>query len=432
MKLKVARELQMKNIPTIKFKKLFINEEFVDSVLGKTFETVDPRTEEVIIEIAEATKEDVDIAVKVARQAFDNGLWPRMSGAERVKIMVKWTILIEENIEEVAALDTIDGGKLYSWCKVVDVPEAANILQYYVCAANKIHGDVAPSLAAGCTMILKPTEQTPLSALFYAHLAKHAEIPDGVFNVVPGFGATAGAAISSHMDIDVSFTSLIEIGRRVMQAVALRNLKLVSLKLGGKSPIMVFDDADVDKAFDLALFGILHNKGEVCVAFSRVFVEERKNKAQFDKILSYIEHGKNERATLLHGVRKVGTKDTILSLLDSHHIDVILEGLPSEYAPVVSVVEKPTIFTNVKDDMLIAQDEIFGLVMTHSKFKNIDEAIKKANNTKYGLAAGIVNHNLEIAFVRVSFGSIATLPLIMTALLEVKSIATPIYNSPWL
>ncbi|KAI5441861.1 Aldehyde dehydrogenase 2 member C4, variant 2 [Lathyrus oleraceus] len=467
---------------------------------GKTFETVDPRTEEVITEIAEATKEDVDIAVKAARQAFDNGPWPRMPGAERAKIMVKWATLIERNIEEVAALDTIDGGKLYSWCKTVDIPEAANILRYYAGAADKIHGEVfktsrnlhlytlmepigvvghiipwnfptimfftkvAPSLAAGCTMVLKPAEQTPLSALFYAHLAKQAGIPDGVLNVVPGFGSNAGAAITSHMDIDaVSFTGSTETGRRVMQAAALSNLKPVSLELGGKSPIIVFDDADVDKAVDLALFGILHNKGEVCVAFSRVFVQEgvydefekkvvekvinwvvgdpfdpkvqqgpQTSKVQFDKILSYIEHGKNEGATLLYGGRKVGKK--------GYYIE-------------------PTIFTNVKDDMLIAQDEIFGPVMTLSKFKTIDEAIKKANNTKYGLAAGIVTQNLDIAntvtrsiragiiWINCYFAFDNDCPFggykmsgfgrdygleALHKYLQVKSVATPIYNSPWL
>ncbi|XP_061366492.1 aldehyde dehydrogenase family 2 member C4-like [Gastrolobium bilobum] len=487
-------------IPTIKFTKLFINGEFVDSVSGKTFETVDPRTEEVITEIAEATKEDVDIAVRFARQAFDSGPWPRMTGAGRAKIMMKWAELIEENVEEIASLDTIDGGKLYSWCKAVDVPEAANILRYYAGAADKIHGEVfktsrdlhlytlmepigvvghiipwnfptvmffakvSPALAAGCTMVLKPSEQTSLSALFYAHLAKLAGIPDGVINVVPGFGSTAGAAISSHMDIDaVSFTGSTETGRKIMQAAALSNLKTVSLELGGKSPLLIFDDADVDKAAELALFGILHNKGEICVAFSRVYVQEeiydefekkvvekaktwvvgdpfdpkvqqgpQTSKAQFDKILSYIEHGKSEGATLLTGGKPVSNK--------GYYIE-------------------PTIFSNVKEDMLIAQDEIFGPVMALSKFKTIEEAIKKANNTRYGLAAGIVTKNLDIAntvsrsiragiiWINCYFAFDIDCPFggykmsgfgrdygleALHKYLQVKSVATPIYNSPWL
>ncbi|RDX89598.1 Aldehyde dehydrogenase family 2 member C4 [Mucuna pruriens] len=487
-------------IPTVKFTKLFINGEFLDSVSGKTFETVDPRTEEVITEIAEANKEDVDIAVRAAREAFDFGPWPRMPGAERAKIMVKWAELIEQNVEEIAALDTIDGGKLFSWCKAVDVPEASNILRYYAGAADKIHGDVfktsrdlhlyslmepvgvvghiipwnfptvmflakvAPALAAGCTMVIKPAEQTPLSSLFYAHLAKLAGIPDGVLNVVPGFGSTAGAAISSHMDIDaVSFTGSTETGRKIMQAAALSNLKPVSLELGGKSPVLIFDDADVDKAVDLALFGILHNKGEICVAFSRVFVQEgiydefekkvvekakawvvgdpfdpkvqqgpQTSKAQFDKILSYIEHGKTEGATLLTGGKPVGNK--------GYYIE-------------------PTIFANVKEDMLISQEEIFGPVMTLSKFKTIEDAIKKANSSKYGLAAGIVTKNLDIAntvsrsiragiiWINCFFAFDIDCPFggykmsgfgrdygleALHKYLQVKSVATPIYNSPWL
>ncbi|CAL0323982.1 unnamed protein product [Lupinus luteus] len=488
------------NIPTIKFTKLFINGEFVDSVSGKTFETVDPRTEEVITEIAEGTKEDVGIAVKAAREAFDSGPWPRMTGAERAKIMLKWAELIDENIEEIAALDTIDGGKLYSWCKAVDIPAATNILRYYAGAADKIHGQVfktsrnlhlytlmepvgvvgqiipwnfptimfftkaSPALAAGCTVVLKPSEQTPLSALFYAHLAKLAGVPDGVLNVIPGLGSNAGAAISSHMDIDaVSFTGSTETGRQVMKAAAMSNLKPVSLELGGKSPVLIFDDADVDEAVDLALFGILHNKGEICVAFSRVYVQEgiydkfekkvlekaknwvvgdpfdpkvqqgpQTSKAQFDKILSYIEHGKKEGATLLTGGKKVGNK--------GYYIE-------------------PTIFTNVKEDMLVSQDEIFGPVMVLSKFKTIEEAIKTANNTRYGLAAGIVTKNMDIAntvsrsihagiiwincffafdidcpfggFKMSGFGKDYGLEA-LHKYLQAKSVATPIYNSPWL
>ncbi|KAL4374844.1 hypothetical protein S245_017490 [Arachis hypogaea] len=487
-------------IPKIKFTNLFINGEFVDSVSGKRFETVDPRTEEVITEIAEATKEDIDIAVKAARQAFDSGPWPRMPGAERAKIMLKWAELIEENIEEIAALDTIDGGKLYSWCKAVDVPEASNLLRYYAGAADKIHGEVfktsrnlhlyslmepvgvvghiipwnfptvmfftkaSPALAAGCTMLLKPAEDTPLSALFYAHLAKLAGIPDGVLNVVPGFGSTAGAAIASHMDVDaVSFTGSTETGRKVMMAATMSNLKPVSLELGGKSPVLIFDDADVDKAVDLALFGILHNKGEICVAFSRVYVQERiydefekkvvekaktwvvgdpfdpkvqqgpqTSKAQFEKILSYIELGKKEGATLLTGGKRFGNK--------GYYIE-------------------PTIFSNVKEDMLISQDEIFGPVMVLSKFKSIGEGIEKANSSKYGLASGIVTKNMDIAntvsrsiragivWINCFFAFDVDCPFggykmsgfgrdygleALHKYLQVKSVATPIYNSPWL
>ncbi|KAK7358315.1 hypothetical protein VNO77_00242 [Canavalia gladiata] len=488
------------NIPTIKFTKLFINGDFVDSVSGKRFETIDPRSGEVIAQISKGGKEDIDIAVKAARQAFDLGPWPRLPGSERAKILMKWADLIDENAEVAAALDAIDAGKLYHMCKNVEVPAAANTLRYYAGAADKIHGQVlkmsrefhgytlmepvgvvghiipwnfpttmffikvSPSLAAGCTMVLKPAEQTPLSALFYAHLAKLAGIPDGVLNVVPGFGPIAGAAVSSHMDIDaVSFTGSTKTGREIMQAAAKSNLKQVSLELGGKSPLIIFDDADIDKAAELALIGILYNKGEVCVASSRVFVQEgiydefekklvekakawivgdpfdpisqqgpQVDKKQFEKVLSYIEHGKREGATLLTGGKTLGNR--------GYYIE-------------------PTIFSDIKDDMLIAQDEIFGPVMALKKFKTIEEAIKSANNTKYGLAAGIVTKNLDTAntvsrsiragtvWINCYFAFGDDIPFGgykmsgfgkdhgMEALhkyFQVKSVVTPIYNSPWL
>ncbi|KAK4853259.1 hypothetical protein QYF36_006207 [Acer negundo] len=487
-------------LPTIKFTKLFINGEFVDSLSGKTFETIDPRTGELIARVAEGDKEDVDLAVKAARHAFDDGPWPRLSGFERGRIMMKFADLIDEHVEELAALDTINAGKLFSIGKAVDIPQAAHGFRYYAGAADKIHGDVlkmsralhgytllepigvvghiipwnfpsnmfsmkvAPSLAAGCTMVLKPAEQTPLSALYYAHLAKLAGIPDGVLNVVTGFGATAGAAVASHMDIDkVSFTGSTEVGRVVMQAAATSNLKSVSLELGGKSPLIIFDDADIDKAAELAMIGILYNKGEICVASSRVYVQEgiydelvkklvekakawkvgdpfdptvghgpQVDKKQFKKILSYIEHGKREGASLLTGGKPCGDK--------GYYIE-------------------PTIFADVKEDMLIAKDEIFGPVLSLMKFKTVEDAIKCANNTKFGLAAGIVTKNLDVAntvsrsiragiiWINCYFAFDKDCPyggykmsgfgrdMGMEALhkyLQVKSVVTPIYNSPWL
>ncbi|KAM7512809.1 hypothetical protein LguiB_011684 [Lonicera macranthoides] len=487
-------------IPKIKFTKLFINGEFVDSISGRTFETIDPRTEEVIARIAEGDKEDVDLAVKAARDAFDHGPWPRLPGYKRGKIMMKFADLIEENIEEIAALDTIDAGKLFNVGTSIDVPMAANCLRYYAGAADKIHGEtlkmsrelqgytlrepigvighiipwnypcnmffmkVSPALAAGCTMVVKPAEQSPLSALFLANLAKLAGIPDGVLNVITGFGPTAGAAISSHMDIDkVSFTGSTEVGRSIMQAAAASNLKTVSLELGGKSPLIIFDDADVDKAADLALLGILCNKGEICVASSRVLVQEgiydilanklvekaktwlvgdpfdpstcqgpQVDKTQYNKILSYIEHGKSEGASLLTGGKPSGKK--------GYYIE-------------------PTIFANVMDNMIIAKDEIFGPVMSLMKFKTVEEAIKRANATRYGLAAGIVTNDINVANT-VSRSIRAGIIWINCYLafdldcpvggykmsgfksdmgmegldkyLQVKAVVTPIYNSPWL
>ncbi|CAL9753930.1 unnamed protein product [Musa acuminata subsp. burmannicoides] len=489
-------------LPEIKFTKLFINGCFVDAVSGKTFESLDPRNGEVIANIAAGDKEDVDLAVKAAREAFDHGKWPRMSGSERGKIMMKYADLIEQHAEELAALECLDAGKLFFLNKMNDVPVASNLVRYYAGAADKIHGEtlklsgefqgytlrepigvvghiipwnfptimfffkVAPALAAGCTMLVKPAEQTPLTALYCAHLAKQAGIPDGVLNVVTGFGATAGAAISSHMDVDkVSFTGSTEVGRLVMEAAARSNLKSVSLELGGKSPVIICDDADIDMAVELARTAIFYNKawmGEICVAGSRVYVQEgiydefvRKiaesckswivgdpfsphvhqgpqvDKKQFEKVLRYIDHGKREGATILTGGKACGEKGFYI---------------------------EPTIFTDVKESMLIAQDEIFGPVMSLMKFKTIEEAIERANDTRYGLAAGIVTKDINIAN-RLSRSIRAGIIWIncylvfdndcpfggykmsgfgrdngMHALekyLQVKSVVIPIYGSPW-
>ncbi|PON94534.1 Succinylglutamate-semialdehyde dehydrogenase [Trema orientale] len=414
--------------------------------------------------------------------------------------MMKFADLINQNSEELATLDTLDAGKLFSEAKYVDVPAGAELLRYYAGAADKIHGEVlkmsrplqaytllepigvvghiipwnfpsslfftkvSPALAAGCTMVVKPAEQTPLSALYYAHLSKQAGIPDGVLNVVTGFGPTAGAAISHHMDIDmVSFTGSAEVGREIMKAAASSNLKPVSLELGGKSPLIIFDDADVDIASDLALLGFTCNKGEVCVASTRLYVQEgiydefvkklaekakalvvgdpfdpqarygpQVDKTQFEKILSYIEHGKKEGATLLSGGKRIGEK--------GYYIE-------------------PTIFTNVKEDMLIVKDEIFGPVVGLMKFKTIEEAIQSANATRYGLAAGIVTKDLNVAntvsrsvragsiWINCYFAIDQDCPFggykmsgfgkdfgldALHKYLQVKSVVTPLYDSPWL
>ncbi|KAF5776302.1 Aldehyde dehydrogenase 1 [Helianthus annuus] len=484
----------------IKFTKLFINGEFVDSISGNTFETIDPATEEVLATVAEGRAEDVDLAVKAAREAFDNGPWPRLSGEARRKIMLKFADLIDENADELATLEVIDGGKLFGPVRYFEVGISSETFRYFAGAADKIRGatlkmssniqaytlrepigvvghiipwngpaymfatKVAPALAAGCTMVIKPAETTPLTVLFFAHLSKLAGVPDGVINVVNGFGKTAGAAISSHMDIDaVTFTGSTEVGRTVMHAAAASNLKPVSLELGGKSPFIVFDDADVDKAAELALMGNLMNKGEMCVAGSRIFVQEgiydvfvkkleamvkawpmgdpfdlatrhgpQNNKQQYEKILSCIEHGKKEGATLVTGGKPIGKK--------GYYIE-------------------PTLFTDVTDDMTIAKEEIFGPVISVLKFKTIEEVIKRANATKYGLTSGVMTKNIDTAntvsrsiragavwvncyialdrdaphggYKMSGFGREQGLEA-LEHYLQVKTVATPIYDSPWL
>ncbi|KAJ4769780.1 Aldehyde dehydrogenase [Rhynchospora pubera] len=486
--------------PEIKFTQLFINGSFVDSISGKKFETRDPRTGEVLVSVAEGDKADVDLAVSAARQAFDHGKWPRMSGSDRARIMMRFADFVEERLDELTELECLDAGKLLFLTKIIDLDSAIRTLRYYAGAADKIHGEtlkmssemhgytlkepigvvghiipwnfptimfftkVAPALAAGCTMVVKPAEQTPLTALYYAYLAHKAGIPEGVINVITGFGTTAGAAIASHMDIDmVSFTGSTAVGRLITEAAAKSNLKSVSLELGGKSPLIIFDDADVDKAVDIARDATFFNKGEACIAASRIFVQvgiydqfveklaetmkswvvgdpfdprvhqgPQVDEAQYEKILQYIEHGKREGATLLTG------------------------GKP--YSKTGYYIE-PTVFTDVKDDMLIAKDEIFGPVMSVLKFKTMEEAIERANDTKYGLAAGVITKDLNTVNrltrsiragliwvncymqmdVDCPFGGLkmsghgkdSGLDALHKYML-VKSVVMPIYNSPWL
>lgn len=484
----------------VKYTQLFIDGSFVDAVSGKSFQTYDPRTGEVIASVAEADKDDVDIAVKAARKAFDEGPWPRMTGYSRSCIVSKWADLIEKHSEELAALETWDNGKPFLASKYADVPASAKILRSLAGWGDKITGNTfkldgpyhaytlyepigvagaiipwnfpllmfimkaAPALTAGNTLIVKPAEQTPLTALYIAALAKEAGIPPGVLNVLPGFGHTAGAAIASHMEIDkVAFTGSTQVGRLIMEAAAKSNLKPVTLELGGKSPLVICNDADLDKAIELAHFALFMNMGQCCIAGSRIFVQEgiyeeflekitqrakkrvvgdpfrsdvdqgpQVDENQFKRILSYIESGKNEGARLLTGGNKVGNK--------GYYIE-------------------PTVFADVQDDMKIAQEEIFGPVMSVLKFKTLEEVVKRANDTHYGLAAGIITNDINVAnrlSRSIRAGTVwincyhvldASMPFggykmsgigrelgIQGVLnyVQVKAVVTPIQDSPWL
>ncbi|KAG0486405.1 hypothetical protein HPP92_008500 [Vanilla planifolia] len=453
--------IQLK-VPEIKYTKLFINGRFLDSVSGKTFETNDPRTGDVIAAVAEGDKEDVDNAVKAAREAFDHGKWPRTSGHERGRILMKLADLIEQHAEELSMLDAINAGKLLHMTQAFDIPTAAFMLRYFAGWADKVHGQTLK--CSGEFQAYTLLEPVGVVGLIIPWNFPTAGVPDGVLNVVTGFGPTAGAAVASHMDVDaVSFTGSTEIGKVVMAAAASSNLKQVSLELGGKSPLVIFADADLDMAVQLAWQAVFFNKGEICLAGSRVYVQEEiyeefkkktvemvKNwvlgdpfdpqvhqgpqvdKRQFEKVLRYIEAGKREGATLINGGKPVGEKGYFI---------------------------EPTIFADVKEDMLIAKDEIFGPVMSIMKFKTIEEAIEKANNTRYGLAAGIVTKDLNIAnmvsrsiragtiwincymvtegdapfggYKMSGFGKDSGLQAIHKYL-NVKSVITPLYGSPWL
>ncbi|CAL1239240.1 aldehyde dehydrogenase family protein [Candidatus Methylocalor cossyra] len=410
--------------------RMLIDGQWVEAASGKTFETVNPATGEVITQVAEGDREDVDRAVKAARRAFETGPWPRMDARERGKYLYRLADLMERQIDELAALETLDNGKPIADSRHIDLPLAIDCYRYYAGWADKLEGKTVPvrgayftytrhepvgvvgqiipwnfpllmqawkwgpALAAGCTVVLKPAEQTPLSALRVAELALEAGIPDGVINVVPGFGPTAGAAIAEHMDIDkVAFTGSTEVGKLIMQAAGRSNLKRVTLELGGKSPNIVFADSDLDAAVEGAFFGLFFNQGQCCCAGSRLFVEERVydeflerivhrtgrqvvgdpfdpkttqgpqvSQEQFDKIMAYIESGKAQGGRLLCGGQRVGERGYFIA---------------------------PTVFAEVRDDMTIAQEEIFGPVMSVIPFKDVDEVIARGNRTLYGLAAAV-------------------------------------------
>jgi aldehyde dehydrogenase (NAD+) len=424
--------------PKVKDQQLFIGGKWLGSASGKTFETINPATGEVICRVAEGDKADVDKAVKAARKAFEEGPWSKMNASERGRLLHKLADLIEKNKEELAGLETLDNGKPYKDSLNIDLPMTIKCYRYYAGWADKIHGKTipvegsyfcytrhepvgvvgqiipwnfpllmqawkwGPALAAGCTVVLKPAEQTPLTALRVAGLAQEAGYPDGVINVIPGFGPTAGAAISGHLDVDkVAFTGEYLTGQIIMEAAAKSNLKRVSLELGGKSPNVIFADADLDAAVEGAYFGLFFNQGQCCCAGSRLFVEEKihdqlveklvkKAKAQkvgdpfdpdttqgpqvsqeqFNRIMGYIDAGQTEGAKMLTGGKRIGDKGYFI---------------------------EPTVFDNVNDNMKIAKEEIFGPVMNILKFKDPDEVIRRGNQTFYGLAAAVWTRDISKA-----------------------------------
>ncbi len=429
---------QKHSAPKVADQKLFIGGKWLDAVSGKTFATLNPATGQTICQVAEGDKADIDLAVKAARKAYEHGPWSRMSGAERGRLLHKLADAIETHQEELAALETLDNGKPITEALTADLPLTMQCYRYYAGWADKIVGQTiplsgnyfcytrhepigvvgqiipwnfpllmqawkwGPALACGNTVVLKPAEQTPLTALRIAQLAQDVGFPDGVINVVPGYGPTAGAALASHMDVDkIAFTGETSTGKIVMTAAANSNLKRVSLELGGKSPNVVFADADLDAAIEGAYFGLFFNQGQCCVAGSRLFVEEKvydefvhkmstKTKArkigdpfdltteqgpqvsqeQMDRILGYIEHGKADGAKLVSGGARSGS--------DGYFV-------------------QPTVFADVQDEMKIAQEEIFGPVMSILKFKNADEVVDRGNKTFYGLAAAVWTRDVKKA-----------------------------------
>jgi acyl-CoA reductase-like NAD-dependent aldehyde dehydrogenase len=421
----------------IKPGRLFIDGQWVDSSSGASFTTVNPATEEPITHVSEAQAGDVDRAVKAARKAFSEGAWPRLAPADRSRILWKIGDLLEKHLQEVAELETLDAGKTITEASRVDVPMAADCFHYFAGWATKIEGEtvavrapslnytlreplgvvgqiipwnfpilmaawkVAPALAAGNTVVLKPAQQTPLSALRLAEIAQEAGLPPGVLNVVPGKGTIAGTALVEHPGVDkIAFTGSTEVGQDIMRR-ATGSLKRLTLELGGKSPNIIFADADLDAAVRGAGNGIFFNKGEVCTAGSRLFLEESLHDAFLDRLQA-------QTAKLVQG-DPLDPKTRVGPQVSKEHMERVLGFIDkgkSEGARLVcggsrpegkGYFVRPTIFDDVNGGMTIAREEIFGPVLSVIRFRDFDEVISAANQSRYGLAAAVWTRDIKKA-----------------------------------
>jgi phenylacetaldehyde dehydrogenase len=423
-------------------KKLYIDGRWVESASGKTFSTIDPATEQVICEVAEGDREDVDRAAKAAHTAFYQGEWSRMIPAVREALLLKWADLVEANLDMLAELESLDNGKMVLYARMIDVPASVQLIRYYAGWTTKIGGTtanvsigipntefhaytlrqpvgvvgqiipwnfplvmaslkLAPALACGCTSVLKPAEQTPLSAIRLVELAEEAGIPKGVINLITGYGETAGRAIVEHPLVrKIAFTGSTSVGKEVGKA-AMDSLKRVSLELGGKSPVIIARDANLNEAIAGAANAIFFNQGQVCVAGSRLFVEEPifddvmsgmkeiagsmklgngrspdtqmgplVSKEQHDRILGYIDKGIREGGEVLTGGGRHGDKGYFV---------------------------QPTIFKNCGSASTLYKEEIFGPVLVANSFNDVDQIASQANDTAYGLAASVWTQDLSLA-----------------------------------
>ena len=423
--------------------KMLVNGQWVEAASGKTFPTYNPATGEVLSQVAEGDREDIDRAVKSARTAFETGPWPRLTASERGRLIWKLADLLEQNLEEFAELETLDNGKPLKVARAADVPLAVDLFRYMAGWATKIEGTtipisvpytpgakylaytlrepvgvvgqiipwnfpllmaawkLGPALATGCTVVIKPAEQTPLTCIRLGELVQEAGIPDGVVNIVPGYGETAGAALAAHPGVDkVAFTGSTEVGKLILQAAA-GNLKKVSLELGGKSPNVVLGDVDVKAAIAGSASAIFFNHGQCCCAGSRLYVE--------DQIFDQVVEGVADKAAKIRVGSGMDATTDMGPLVSEEQMNRVCGFLESGFADGAKAVVggsrhgdkgyfvKPTVLVNTNDKMKVVQEEIFGPVVTAIPFKDTDELVTKANDTVYGLAAGIWTRDIQKA-----------------------------------
>jgi phenylacetaldehyde dehydrogenase len=416
-------------------KQLLINGEWVDAASGKTFEVINPATAEVVAHVAEGEAADIDRAVLAARQAFEVGPWSRLTTSERGKLIWKLGDLIAEHNDELAHLETLDNGKPFGIARVADVPLAADMFHYMAGWPTKLEGNtipisvpfargaqwhaytlrepvgvvgqiipwnfpllmaawkLAPALACGCTVVLKVAEQTPLSAIRLGELIQAAGIPDGVVNIITGFGETAGAALAAHEGVDkVAFTGSTEVGRLIVNAAA-GNLKKVTLELGGKSPNVILKDADLKTAIPGAASAIFFNQGQCCCAGSRLYVEEEI----FDEVCSGISE-EAKKIKIGDGFDAGTTMGPLVSQEQFERVTGFLDRGRTAGANAIcggDVPElpgyfvNPTVLVDTSEEMQVVQEEIFGPVVAAMPFSSTDELVTRANDTVYGLAAGV-------------------------------------------
>jgi acyl-CoA reductase-like NAD-dependent aldehyde dehydrogenase len=419
----------------------FIDGKYVDAASGETFDDINPANGKLLARVAACDAPDVDRAVASARAAFRKGVWAGEPPAKRKRVLLKLAELIAKHKEELALLETLDMGKPISDSLKVDIPAAANCIRWYAEAVDKIYDEIAPTgskalalitreplgvvgaivpwnfplvmaawkigpvLAAGNSLVLKPSEKSPLTAIRVAELAVEAGIPPGVFNVVPGFGQTAGKALAQHMDVDgIAFTGSTATGKQIMQYAGASNMKRVSLECGGKSPnIVLADYADLDKAATAAAFAIFFNQGEMCSAGSRLLVQESIKDAMLEKIGAVAR--KLQPGDPLDPATKLGA---IVDDIQFKRVLGYIEAGREEGAQVRlggkraredsgGYFVEPTVFEGVKPQMKIAREEIFGPVLSTITFKNVEEAVEIANDVIYGLAAAVWTRDVTTA-----------------------------------